>query len=98
MSWAGSDRRDRLPADWKRRAARIRRRDPYCKCAGCPKCSSFKLGCHLATTDVDHIVAGDDHSDGNLQGLCNPCHKHKTGAERERITRRRPTGRHPGLA
>lgn len=98
LSWDNSDRRARLPRDWKQRAARIRKRDPYCKCRGCPKCSvAIDVGCDRPTTDVDHIVAGDNHADDNLQGLCRECHKHKTGAERPRVTMRRPSGQHPGL-
>lgn len=33
-------------------------------------------------TICDHIVAGDNHSASNLQGLCKPCHDEKTRRER----------------
>lgn len=39
--------------------------------------------CNAVATEVDHI-SGDpsDNSRENLQGLCKPCHSHKTGRER----------------
>lgn len=98
--WAGSTRRDRLPRDWDtviRR--RILRRDSYrCK-VGTPGV------CVRVATEVDHIRAGDDHRDSNLQAICTPCHKLKSSSEggtaastkRRQIKNRfRRTEDHPG--
>jgi 5-methylcytosine-specific restriction endonuclease McrA len=59
--------------------------------------------CNNAATDVDHITPGDDHSLGNLQGLCNPHHLAKTGREVQaaraeiRKLRRLPEEPQPGI-
>lgn len=74
--WATSTRRQRLPRGWGRIRARILRRDPICKVCG-----------NAASVEVDHIVAGDDHSDANLQGICKRCHREKTQAEAGRARR-----------
>lgn len=92
--WAGSDRRDRLPSNWRKIRARILARDPICVLCGV-RPSEF----------CDHIVAkADDHSDAGLQGLCRPCHDQKSSAEglaarraNPRPGRRRPPEQHPGL-
>lgn len=68
--WEGSTRRARLPADWPRIRIRILERDPICKICG-----------RELSTDVDHVRAGDDHSDENLQGTCRRCHLTKTARE-----------------
>ena len=91
-AWEGSTRRGRLPADWPLRRRRILKRDSYrCQIAG-PRCTT-------RATEVDHIVANDDHGDHNLRAVCAPCHATKSGQEgaaaRPRINR--PTERHPGL-
>ena len=39
--------------------------------------------CDRHATDVDHVVAGDDHSPSNLQALSLPCHRAKTARERQ---------------
>lgn len=89
--WANSDRRARLPADWpKRRAAVLRRDHHYCQIRG-PRCV-------LTATEVDHIVAGDNHDLANLQAVCEPCHRAKTNAERPKLPpRKRPPESHPGM-
>lgn len=88
--WANSTRRARLPKDWTKRRARILKRDPLCRIAG-PTCTS-------RSTEVDHVIPSDDHSDSNLQGLCAPCHQAKTLAERPRpASRRRTPETHPAL-
>jgi 5-methylcytosine-specific restriction protein A len=89
--WANSDRRERLPADWaKRRAAVLKRDRGYCQIQG-PRCV-------LTATEVDHIVAGDDHEPSNLQAACEPCHQAKTNSERPKLApRRRPPEPHPGM-
>ena len=90
MPWSSSDRRQRLPKDWpKRRAAVKRRAGGRCEAAvHVPECDGIG-------TDCDHIKAGDDHSLANLQWLSLPCHKAKTAAERP--SRKRPAEKHPGL-
>ena len=35
----------------------------------------------MVVVEVDHVKPGDDHSDGNLQGICDPCHASKSGRE-----------------
>jgi 5-methylcytosine-specific restriction protein A len=66
----GSTRRKRLPRDWPERRAQVLWRDPVCRI------------CHQAkATEVDHVIHGDDHGLANLQGICVPCHRSKTGRE-----------------
>lgn len=82
-AWQGSTRSRRLPSDWRARRARVLRRDPMCR------------ACHVRpSTEVDHIVAGDDHRQANLQGLCHQCHRAKTSREatEARARRRGPPG------
>lgn len=70
-AWANSDRRSRLPKDWHKIRAQIMTRDQgRCQHCGAP------------ANQVDHIRRGSDHSLGNLQALCEPCHRAKTIAER----------------
>ena len=84
---------------------RILARDPVCRCPGCRECTP--TGCEQASTDDDHVVPlslGGSDAEANHQGMCNPCHKVKTGREaaaakaRRRGVLRRPAERHPGLA
>lgn len=59
--------------------------------------------CPGSASEVDHIVAGDDHDLANLRALSAECHRAKTAAEtsaRSRAyaaARRRPCESHPGL-
>jgi 5-methylcytosine-specific restriction endonuclease McrA len=69
-AWEGSNRRKRLPPGWEKTRCRILLRDPICSI------------CHDALSTVcDHKVAGDDHSDENLQGICGDCDKRKSSRE-----------------
>ena len=67
------------------------------RCAHCAR----KLGVAGERIEIDHITAlanGGDHSETNLQALCAPCHKLKTGAdvaEKARVDRVRK--KHLGL-
>lgn len=96
MGWCSSNRRERLPGDWKRRRRFVLLRDDYV-------CQLALAGCKGSATEVDHAVRGDDHSLGNLRAVCSECHKKKTSAEaqearRDKAARRfRPVDRHPGV-
>ena len=86
-------RRSPLPKDWNRRIRpRILRRDPTCQIA-------YPDICTHASTEVDHIGADDDHTDGNLRGVCHDCHKRRTGQQARSVqpNRKRPPEQHPGL-
>jgi 5-methylcytosine-specific restriction enzyme A len=92
-AWAGSDRRSRLPPDWKARRLRVLVRDGW-------RCRA--PGCGARATDVDHVERGDDHRDANLQALCVRHHREKTareGVEARRLRGRKRPDRepHPGL-
>lgn len=98
MAWSTSNRRERLPADWHSRRARVLRRDSY----RCQALDSLGAKCGEPATDVDHINPGDDHSYANLQALCRWHHARKSSAEgaaarRPRPTQRREPERHPGV-
>jgi 5-methylcytosine-specific restriction protein A len=99
MAWDGSTRRSRLPRNWPQLRRQVLRRDKgVCQ----TRFSDGRL-CGREATDVDHIVAGDDHSLTNLQSLCHWCHARKSAQEggtaagltRVRIDRPKPT--HPAL-
>lgn len=72
--WSSSDRAARLPANWPKLRAQVRKRDQD-TCQGC--------GCHVPKDQgsIDHRRRGDDHTLANLQLLCDPCHEAKTLAE-----------------
>jgi len=59
----------------------------------CKQCDRFIGGCKL-TAEYDHITAlinGGKNCEGNLQLLCNECHRTKTGAdvaEKSRVYRK----------
>lgn len=96
--WRSSNRKAELPHDWPRIRREILTRAGH-------RCEWIEHGarCPARATDVDHVVAGDDHSAGNLRALCGEHHKRKTQADagagraRARARLRLPTGRHPGL-
>lgn len=76
-NWAGSTRRERLPADWQALRAKVHRRDGS-KCQ--VRLSSGAI-CGEVAVDVDHIRAGDDHSLSNLRCICDWHHKEKSSRE-----------------
>lgn len=94
MAWDGSTRAKRLPPGWKRTVRRILKRDHgICHVCGKP-----------GADQVDHVNAGDDHSDANLAAIHYvPCHRDKSSSEggraaaAKRGSRFRPRERHPGL-
>jgi 5-methylcytosine-specific restriction endonuclease McrA len=92
--WAGSQRKDRLPANWY---SQIR-----------PKVfARFGRTCHWCgrpgADDVDHLVPGDDHGIDNLRPIHSwrtpqRCHAYKSAAEGVAARRRdRPPEQHPAL-
>ncbi|MGW1269675.1 HNH endonuclease [Streptomyces sp. NPDC002491] len=99
MAWEGSTRRARLPKDWARTRRRILRRDNH----ACQTRFSDGRQCELPANQVDHIEAGDDHSDANLQALCSWCHAHKSAHEGgaaaalTRVRTHKPKPTHPAL-
>lgn len=100
--WEGSDRRQRLPANWPTLRRRVLRRDG----GRCTALDRAGARCAEPATDVDHIVAGDDHREANLTSLCGWHHQRKSSregaaalaAKRRRIAKRfQRTEAHPGL-
>lgn len=99
-NWSGSTRAARLPSNWRYVIRpRILKRDGY-------KCQWVRndtgLPCGLEANQVDHIHAGDDHRDSNLQALCAWHHKVKSSSEggsaaAKKLAAQRATKRHPGL-
>ena len=80
--FAGSTRRSRLPKNWSLIRARILRRD------GLRCYRPYPDICSDYATEVDHLVAGDDHRDSNLRAICRPCHQRKSALEG--VAARRP--------
>ena len=81
--WATSDRSRRLPGSstWARIRAAVLDRDQHL-------CQINGTGCRLIATEVDHIVAGDDHRLENLQAACRPCNQAKAQQESAEARRR----------
>lgn len=95
--WAGSTRRQRLPADWAKPGGP---RDRVLSAPGGRVCAlRFRDICVGYATEVDHKKRGDDHSDANLQPACQPCHAHKSAQEgaAARPQEKRPPEVHPAL-
>ena len=97
--WASSDRRDRLPADWRARRQKVAAR------AGgrCQAVLSDGTRCRWPGSECDHIVRGDNHDLSNLQWLCHWHHAQKTRREavqarrdKQAAAERRRMESHPG--
>lgn len=76
-NWQNSNRRQRLPSDWRDRRQKRLELDDY-------KCRWFEHGqlCGRPATEVDHIKAmTDDHRIEALQSLCTYHHAIKSGRE-----------------
>jgi 5-methylcytosine-specific restriction endonuclease McrA len=99
MAWQSSTRRAELPKNWNRLRMRVLRRDGFL----CQEVFSTGEKCGSVATDVDHIIAGDDHSMGNLRALCAWCHRKKSSSEGgqaaalTRVRTERPKPTHPAL-
>ena len=97
MAWATSNRASRLPKDWERRKAAVKRRD-HGRC----QASKHNPRCDGQGTEVDHIHRGDDHRLENLELLNHYCHQDKTNAENKArrqawaAMKHRPAEKHPG--
>lgn len=76
----GKSRHERgYGSKWDIKRARILKRDNHL----CQNC--LRTGRAVAATTVDHIKAkahGGTDDDSNLESLCWPCHRSKTGHER----------------
>lgn len=93
-NWGTSNRRSRLPGDWRKRRAAVLARDPVCVLCGVRD-----------SVIADHIIPMmDRHEPEDLQGVCDPCHRQKTAKEAAafraatpRASRFRGDEPHPGI-
>jgi 5-methylcytosine-specific restriction protein A len=94
--WAGSNRKQELPADWPRRRRRVLNRDGH-RCQHRERPGAPICGAHA--NQVDHIIRGADHRPENLQALCEPHHRVKSAREggQSFTPLRRPPEPHPAL-
>lgn len=77
MAWQDSDRKKRLPDNWQSLRLIVLQRALYeCQAEDVPgkKCGDL-------ASDVDHIIAGDNHDLDNLQALCSWHHRRKSSYE-----------------
>lgn len=77
MAWATSNRKARLPSNWPALRAAVLER-----CGG--RCEVLKKDgsrCRDKATEVDHVLAGDDHTLANLRGICQWHHARKSARE-----------------
>jgi len=99
-NWGGSTRRERLPPDWPAKRMEADRRNPGRVCHWCKRPGGDEL---------DHIVAGDDHRQENLDWIHGRravasgvsernCHAEKTRLEAlsGRVSEKRRREPHPG--
>lgn len=97
-NWEGSDRGERLPANWPDIVRQIKARDH----GRCRWTLPSGVRCPRPGTQVDHVQNGDNHAEWNLRLLCEDHHNHKSSKEglraRQQLKRagRRPAERHPG--
>jgi 5-methylcytosine-specific restriction protein A len=100
--WAGSDRRSRLPENWPKLRNHILKRDGK----RCTHLDDRGNRCPEPATDVDHIIAGDNHDESNLRSLCRYHHLKKSGREggsalaavkRKNSQKFKRVEQHPGL-
>lgn len=88
MTWKG-ERKSRLPKEWRKIRLYILERDNrVCYICGMP-----------GADQVDHMIAGDNHSETNLAAIHDdPCHRLKSAREGHaaRPKKTRPREQHPG--
>lgn len=99
MAWENSKRKQRLPKNWiQLRTAVFNRDHGLCQVRD----TNSGYTCGEIATEVDHIVAGDNHSMSNLQAICAWHHRRKSSAEGNAAKikyapRTRRPEKHPGL-
>lgn len=99
MPWDDHKRRNELPKNWPHIRMLALRRDGF----ACRWVMSDDVSrCGAKATHVDHIIRGEDHSQANLQSLCEYHHNRKSAREgvearKPRPSRRREREAHPGL-
>lgn len=81
--WTGSSRRAELPSNWNTIRRNVLRQEPDCQLAytGTWPTRNGDVSCTGASTEVDHINDPNDHSRGNLRGVCSACHRRRTQAQ-----------------
>ncbi len=96
--WTGSNRRDRLPSNWKEIRSKVLLRDNY-RCRAVDE--DIGARCGRFANQVDHIIPGPDHGMSNLRSLCSWHHSRKSSTEgnasKKRYTKRRSEEQHPGV-
>lgn len=106
--WAGSDRKLRLPPEWHKLRAQVKKRangGPVTKGqpVQCEVIDERGARCAEVGTDCDHVTAGDDHDMVNLAWICSLHHRAKSSREGGTAAAfaarklRRPEQRHPGM-
>jgi 5-methylcytosine-specific restriction protein A len=70
-----------MPSRWKAKRQAVLKRDPSCRL-------QYPGICSTVSTEVDHIVRGAGEYLYNLQGVCSPCHRHKTQQEARQARQR----------
>ena len=105
MGWETSDRRQRLPDNWGALVRAVKHRAKATSKLGIAQCEArlpSRKRCPRLGRDVDHRIAGDDHSLNNLQLLCPTHHERKTvreaadGRAAFKQSKYRPSEDHPG--
>lgn len=88
MAWATTSRQSRgYGAAWDRLRKQILERDSYI-CQPCKRRAKIVIG-----NQVDHIkpkAQGGTDSEGNLEAICNDCHKAKTAQDNGKVYRSKP--------
>lgn len=79
-----STRRSRLPADWPKLRAQVKKR-----AGGRCEAGTHEPNCDGTGVQCDHVVAGDNHSLTNLQWLSKQCHQAKSNRENRARNRAR---------
>jgi len=92
VPWSTSDRKQRLPRNWRAIRKRVLTRDGYV-------CQIRGPACTVTATDVDHVIRGDYHGLDNLRAACTTCHRAKSSAEghASRLRVKPRIEEHPGL-